>query len=169
MTSSIVHQPASRSVPSGPSPESLERLHNEAEGLIQPFNYHKPSGIGTAKGRVDLGRTDCIHGVVQVVKRDGGENNLHYHTNIDSLWMVLKGRAKFYGPDDEVIGEFGPQEGTIMPAYARYWFENVGESDLELLQVVAFHDRDRKDSGRTDLAPQRFAVGSSERYEAAKG
>lgn len=38
-----------------------------------------------------------------------------------------------------------------MPAYARYWFENAGDDDLEILQVMAFHDRDRKDAGRTDL------------------
>ena len=60
-------------------------------------------------------QTSRIRGVVQIVKKDGGENNLHYHTNSDSLWMVLKGRIRFYGPNDEVIGEFGPQEGTITP------------------------------------------------------
>ena len=38
-----------------------------------------------------------------------------------------------------------------MPAYARYWFENAGDDDLEILQVMAFQDRDRKDAGRTDL------------------
>ena len=39
-----------------------------------------------------------------------------------------------------------------MPAYARYHFENIGDGDLRMLQVLAFHDRDRKDTGRTDLA-----------------
>ncbi len=66
-----------------------------------------------------------MRGVVQVVKKNGGENNLHYHTTSASFWMVLKGRVRFYGPDDVLIGEFGPHEGTITPRYSRYWFENV--------------------------------------------
>lgn len=129
----------------GPSRASLARLHSEAENLIQPF------ALGSGKGRVDLGRTNLIRGLVQTYKRGGGDRSLHYHGNTDSLWLVLKGRVRFHGPNDETIGDFGPQEGAIMPAYARYWFENAGESDLEMLQVMAFHDRDRKDAGRIDL------------------
>jgi mannose-6-phosphate isomerase-like protein (cupin superfamily) len=128
----------------GPSRAGLERLYNEAEALIQSFN------CASAKGRVDLGRTSLLRGLVQHFKKDGGERSLHYHGNTDCFWMVLRGRVRFYGQNDGVIGEYGPQEGAIMPAYARYWFENVGDGDLELLQVMAFHDRDRKDSGRVD-------------------
>jgi mannose-6-phosphate isomerase-like protein (cupin superfamily) len=128
-----------------PSRESLARLHNEAENLVQPF------ALGSGKGRVDLGRTNLIRGLVQTFKRGSGERSLHYHSNTDCFWMVLKGRVRFHGPNDEAIGDFGPQEGTIMPAYARYWFENAGDDDLEILQVLAFHDRDRKDTGRTDI------------------
>ncbi|MCZ6848853.1 MAG: hypothetical protein O7F75_08410 [Alphaproteobacteria bacterium] len=40
-----------------------------------------------------------IRGVVQIWKK-GGENNLHYHAGTDSLWIVLNGKARFYGPDD---------------------------------------------------------------------
>lgn len=131
----------------GPSRESLERLHNEAEALVQPFNL-----VGAAKARVDLGRTDLIRGMLHQFKRGGGEPIPHYHANTDCFWLVLKGRARFYGPGDELIGEFGPQEGAILPAYARYRFENMSDDDLQLLQVMAFRDRDRKDSGRVDLA-----------------
>jgi hypothetical protein len=67
-----------------------------------------------------------------------------------------------------VIGEFGPFEGTISPAYSRHWFENVGEGDLELLQVAALHDRGNKTTGRTDVTPQRYQVGSSQRFTAIK-
>ena len=90
-----------------------------------------------------------MRGVVQVVKKNGGENNLHYHTGIASFWMVLKGRVRFYGPGDVVIGEFGPHEGTITPRFSRYWFENVGEDDLEILQVAAFGS----ESSRRAAAP----------------
>jgi mannose-6-phosphate isomerase-like protein (cupin superfamily) len=150
------------------SVEELAHLHDEAEALVTTFHYTKPQGIEAGKGRVSLAQTSRIRGVVQIVKKDGGENNLHYHTNSDSLWMVLKGRIRFYGPNDEVIGEFGPQEGTITPAYSRYWFENAGEGEAEILQVSALHNARDKSSGRTDVSPQRFKIAEMEHYDANK-
>ena len=151
-----------------PAADQLPELHSEAEKHVTTYSYNKPEGVDTGKGRVELVKTDRLRGIVQIVKKNGGENNLHYHTNSDSMWMVVKGRARFYGPGDEVIGEFGPQEGTVTPAYSRYWFENVGEDDLELLQVTAIHDRSDKSTGRTDVSPQRYAVGTSQRFSAVK-
>jgi mannose-6-phosphate isomerase-like protein (cupin superfamily) len=82
-----------------------------------------------------LGRAGHLRTVVRVV-REGGENNLHYHINSDTTWLVLKGRARFYGVGDKLIGEYGPHEGVLMPGGARYWFEKAGDETLELLQVV---------------------------------
>lgn len=151
-----------------PATEELPRLHNEAESKVTTFSYAKPGGVTSGKGRVELVKSDHLRGIVQIVKKNGGENNLHYHSNSDSMWMVVKGRVRFYGPGDEVIGEFGPLEGTITPAYSRYWFENIGEDDLELLQVTALHERGAKSTGRTDVSPQRYQVGSSQRFSAVK-
>lgn len=148
------------------SPE-LQAMHDEAEAKVASFSYARPDGVTSGKGRVQLVKTDRLNGVVQIVKKNGGENNLHYHTNSDSMWMVLKGRVRFYGPGDEVIGEYGPFEGTVTPAYSRYWFENVGEGDLELLQVSALHGKS-KGSGRTDVSPQRYQIGTSNRFDATK-
>lgn len=148
--------------------EELERLHAEAEAKVTTFSYRKPEGVTSGKGRVELAKTDRLRGIVQIVKKNGGENNLHYHTNSDSLWVVIKGRVRFYGPGDEVIGEFGPFEGTITPAYSRYWFENIGDEELEIMQVAALHDRERPGTGRTDVTPQRYQVGSSQRFSAVK-
>jgi mannose-6-phosphate isomerase-like protein (cupin superfamily) len=62
---------------------------------------------------------------------------------MDGMWMVLTGRARFYGEGDEVIGEFGPLEGVYIPRDVKYWFESASEDEpLQLLQVEAFaHDR----------------------------
>jgi mannose-6-phosphate isomerase-like protein (cupin superfamily) len=98
------------------------------------------------------------------VKKNGGENNLHYHSTSASFWMVLKGRVRFYGPGDVLIGEFGPHEGTITPRYSRYWFENVGDDDLEILQVSAFSEGART-SGRTDVSAQRFQVDTADHFD----
>jgi mannose-6-phosphate isomerase-like protein (cupin superfamily) len=146
-----------------PDDEMLKR-HLAAEATVKSFHYEKPGAGKSAKGRVNLGKSDNIRGVVQIVKKDGGENNLHYHTNASSFWMVLKGRVRFYGPDNVVIGEFGPGEGTITPRYARYWFENIGDEDLEILQVGAYGDPD-DGSGRTDSEPQRYQVHTADRFE----
>ena len=151
-------------MPQIPNDELLQR-HQAAEANPVKFSYRKPSSFETGKGMVQLGRNDLVRGVVQVVKKHGGENNLHYHTTSASFWLVLKGRVRFYGPDDVVIGEFGPNEGTITPRYARYWFENVGDEDLEILQVSAFPEG-AKSSGRTDASPQRYQVGTAARFNA---
>jgi mannose-6-phosphate isomerase-like protein (cupin superfamily) len=145
----------------------LRQRHETAEADPVKFSYAKPGAFDSGKGMVQLGKKDLVRGVVQVVKKHGGENNLHYHTTSASFWMVLKGRVRFYGPDDVVIGEFGPHEGTITPRYARYWFENVGDEDLEILQVSAFPEGARS-SGRTDASPQRYQVGSSQKFNAVK-
>jgi mannose-6-phosphate isomerase-like protein (cupin superfamily) len=145
--------------------ENLMQLHLAAEESWVKFSYAKPDGVSSGKGMVALGRKDIVRGVVQVVKKDGGENNLHYHSGIASFWFVLKGRVRFYGPDDVVIGEFGPMEGTITPRFSRYWFENCGEGDLEILQVAAFASEKLEKSGRTDVSEQRFKTGTAQYFE----
>lgn len=119
-------------------PDGQEQMHREAESRVQSFGYTKPGSLGDAnKGLVRLCNTDILKGVVQVI-HDGGENTLHYHEGMDSFWMVLKGRAKFYGPGDKLIGEYGPNEGLVTPRGARYWFAKSSEDDLELLQVAGY-------------------------------
>lgn len=136
------------------APDLLGRIE-DAEKHVVAFKYERPAEIGRTKALIRLGRGGNVRGVVQVVKKNGGENNLHYHTNADSLWMVLKGRVRFYGVGDKLLGEFGPHEGIITPAYSRYWFENAGDEDLELLQVGAFAGQDVQSSGRTALEAEK--------------
>lgn len=129
----------------------------------QTFRYDKPESQGSGKAIVRLCQTDIIRGAVQVVKKGDGDNNLHSHTGMDGFWMVLKGRVRYYGPDDEVLGEFGPHEGIVTPRNTRYWFKSIGDEDLELLQVVAF-DREIKNE-RVDSEEQKFDVGSAEYHQ----
>ena len=128
----------------------------------QKFRYQKPTDIVSGKSIMSLCQTDIIRGAVQVLK-EGGDNNLHSHTGMDGFWMVLSGRVRFYGPDNEVLGEFGVHEGIVMPRNSQYWFESCGEDDLELLQVVAF-DREVKNE-RVDVAPQKFDVEAIVRFD----
>ena len=109
--------------------------HDAAEAAIQQFHFKAPETYSGRKAIVKLTSSErsaiAIHCLGQ-----GGENNLHFHSGVDITWMVLKGRARFYGPGEEIRGEFGPIEGLVIPAGARYWFESCGEDDLELLHGV---------------------------------
>ncbi len=145
--------------------ENLLDYHLGAEANVKTFSYKTPGEFEGGKASIRLGQCGQVRGLVQVV-REGGENNLHYHTRIDALWMVLKGRVRFYGPDDVVLGEFAQHEGILIPNGARYWFESAGDEELELLQVSAFNEPNPKNSGRTDVSAQKFAVGTSPRFQA---
>ena len=144
----------------------VRRARKQRPRAPRTFKYEKPPSQETAKAIVGLCQTDIIRGAVQVIK-EGGDNNLHSHTGMDGFWMVLKGRARYYGPGDEVLGEFGVHEGIVMPRGAQYWFESVGDETLELLQVVAF-DRDLKNE-RVDVEAQKFNVGTAQRFDGETG
>ena len=144
-------------------------MPDTAQAAVRPhqiFRYEKPAGQATAKAIVSLCQTDIIRGAVQVV-REGGDNNLHSHTGMDGFWMVLKGRARYYGPGDELLGEFGVHEGIVIPRGAQYWFESCGAEDLELLQVVAF-DRDVKNE-RVDVEARKFDMDATQRFDQRTG
>lgn len=127
----------------------------------QTFRYEKPKEQSSDKAIVALCQTDIIRGAVQVV-HEGGDNNLHSHTGMDGFWMVLKGRVRWWGPGEEVLGEFGIHEGIVMPRNSQYWFESVGEEPLELLQVVAF-DRSVKNQ-RVDVDQRKFDIDATDRF-----
>ena len=129
--------------PSQMTPEEKEAFHQEAESRIKVFKYEVPSSSGKPKDVSWPLKSKLLNFIVQVV-HDGGENNLHYHTNSETIWMVMGGRVRFYGVGDTVIGELGKHEAILMPGGARYWFEKAGDGDLELLQILAV---DRSDGG----------------------
>ncbi len=125
------------------NPEAKEAFHREAESRIRTFSYKRPPENGQVKQIANLVRSDLVSLNVQIVT-EGGENNLHYHTGGDNCWMVIRGSARFYGVGDKLIGEFGPNEGLVLPGGSRYSFEKVGNDDLEILQIVCKENRAAK-------------------------
>src|SRR5688572_9659041 len=117
--------------------KSLEELHERGDSKVTQFKYLTPALNIKGKAYVRVAAGELLRANVQVFNKNGGENNLHYHTNAETVWWVLKGTVNFYGPGDVLIGTFGPNEGVITPRYSRYWFENGGDSDAELLQIAA--------------------------------
>ncbi len=122
----------------------------------QIFKYEKPES-DAGKTIVNLGTSGLIRGAVQVVKNGAGDNNLHIHTGMDGIWMVLKGEVTFYGEGDEIIGVFGEHEGIVMPHGNAYWFASTGDEDLEIAQFVTWAP-DVEDK-RVDLTEQKEQVG----------
>ena len=142
------------------------QLHHAAEADWTTFSYAKPDGVSSGKGFVALGRKDIVRGVVQVVKKDGGENNLHYHTGIASFWMVLKGRVRFYGPDDVVIGEFGPHGGHHHAALLALLVRERRRGGPRNPAGRGVRSEKLEKSGRTDVSAQRFDPDTAQHFEA---
>lgn len=97
------------------------------------FKYTTPE-ITKDKTIARLCRTDVMYASVQVIAK-GGENNMHAHSAQDGFWMVMKGRATFYGEGDVLVAELGPNEGVLIPRGVQYWFESSSPEILEILQV----------------------------------
>jgi mannose-6-phosphate isomerase-like protein (cupin superfamily) len=111
----------------------------EAHRQATTFKYVQPPSV-ERKSRhiVWLCRTDRMIAAVQVLTGHAGEFKLHSHAHLDGFWMVMQGRARFYGEGDALIADIGAYEGVLVPRGAKYWFENAGDDVLELLQVEAF-------------------------------
>jgi mannose-6-phosphate isomerase-like protein (cupin superfamily) len=149
------------------TPEQREELHRISEQRIKTFRYEKPELHGKPK-RIEAlvyGRESKELNVLVQIVGDGGENNMHYHTNSETAWMVLRGHARFHGVNG-VLAELGPMQGIFLPGGCRYWFEKVGEGDLEILQMVGLEGTD--DDERINVeAHKAWMVGDSEltKYE----
>jgi mannose-6-phosphate isomerase-like protein (cupin superfamily) len=118
---------------------------------IQPIKYETPEQLDRPKISLSLARSDILGVGVQVVSPHGGETNMHAHAGMDSTWLVLSGRARFYGYGDELVAEAGRYEGVFIPKGVPYWFEAAGEEPLEILHITA-RDKALKND-RVDYAP----------------
>lgn len=123
-------------LPLSGTPEALTQHIDGKELKVSVFGYATPLDLTKPKGIVPLCRSDIVYSTVQVLK-SGGENNLHAHPAQDGIWIVLKGRAKFYGQNDALLADLGPLQGVHIPRGFYYWFESSSPELLELLQVEA--------------------------------
>ena len=65
---------------------------------------------------------------------EGGENTLHGHTNEDHSFIILQGRASFYGPDG-LVATLGKNEGILLPRGALYHFHAEEGEPLVILRI----------------------------------
>jgi mannose-6-phosphate isomerase-like protein (cupin superfamily) len=127
-----------------------------ADRVPTVFGYRKPPARDQGKEVVRLCKTPTLRAKVQIV-REGAPENLHAHEGVDGFWMVLRGRARFFGRGNVTLGELGPHEGILIPRTIQYGYESMAAEDLELLQVLAL-DR-RGPVSRRDHAPKEYDRG----------
>lgn len=119
-----------------------------------PFQVAKvrPQMVSRGKTSAQLAKAGSLSIGVQVISPDGGETNLHSHPGVDSAWMVMGGKAKFYTKGDEVVAELDKNEVISIPAGTPYWFKAGDDQPLVILHMTC-KDPSIKGSPRLDYAP----------------
>ena len=87
--------------------------------------------------RLITGTDSTLLGLGMQVVLEGGETNRHAHTGQDAAWLVLEGRARFYGKTDNDVFELNPLEGIFIPDGQDYWFESASDKPLKILRMSA--------------------------------
>ena len=105
---------------------------------IQTFQFEKQLNPDSTRAETRLCANEQIRGVGHVI-HPGERNDLHYESGADEFWIVLNGRARFCGSGGILIGEFGVNDGIMIPRNTEYLIENIGSEPLELIQVAAIH------------------------------
>ena len=117
-------------------PEATRKISEfkgkKGDGKPTLFKLQAPL-LDQGRGNYPMANTENMWATVKVYA-SGGENGLHTHPNEDHTFIILAGRARYYGPEG-TIGERGPLEGIMIPAGAYYWFEAISSEPLVILRV----------------------------------
>ncbi|WP_019507453.1 cupin domain-containing protein [Pleurocapsa sp. PCC 7319] len=90
-----------------------------------------------SKGRSDytLARTEAMSIRIKCYAQ-GGENVLHTHPGQDHTFVVMAGKAKFYGINGEVT-ELTKNQGILIPEGFYHYFSSCGDEALVMLRISA--------------------------------
>lgn len=90
-----------------------------------------------SKGRSDyiLARTEGMSIRIKCYA-EGGENALHTHPGQDHTFIVMAGKAKFFGVDGEVT-ELTKNQGILIPEGFYHYFASCGNEPLVMLRIAA--------------------------------
>ncbi len=107
---------------------------------VEPTRFKMKARL-LEQGRTNtpLARTGNMWATLKVYA-SGGENTLHTHPNEDHMFVIMQGRARFYGAKGKET-DLGRNEGIMLPAGAYYWFKAIGDEPLVLLRVGARANR----------------------------
>lgn len=116
---------------------------------IEPQTFQLKTQL-LSKGRSDyvLARTDLMSIRIKCYAQ-GGENVLHAHPGEDHTFIVLAGKAQFFGKGGEVA-ELTRNQGILLPRGCYYNFKSCGDEPLVLLRVGAEKEKLKVDRIGTD-------------------
>lgn len=137
------------------NPKSGSVLENALDAHLEKYDLRHPQPFKLrarlpvqGRGSALLAATDRMW-VNLKTYAEGGENTLHAHSNEDHFFIVLQGRAVFYGPDGENV-TFAVNEGIMLPRGCSYYFHAEEGEPLVLLRVGCVFDADKPPWGRVD-------------------
>ena len=140
--------------------DKKEAFHQAAEAKVHTFSFAVPD-VDAPNGRINCyhAETDACS-LVTIIMRNGYFEPAHYHPNQDGIWMVLKGKVRFYGgAHDERTVVLGPMEGIVQPENSRYWFAHEGDEEAWLLQIGGY-PKGKKVAKRVPLDPNEGRIRS---------
>jgi mannose-6-phosphate isomerase-like protein (cupin superfamily) len=116
---------------------------------------HKPTIFNVAGQLLARGRTDTPLAATEdlsirlKIYAEGGENELHAHPGEDHSFIVLQGRARFFGPsDEETILE--ANQGIMLPKGNMYRFTAIPGEPLVMLRIGSPNYGKQPSPSRTD-------------------
>jgi mannose-6-phosphate isomerase-like protein (cupin superfamily) len=83
-----------------------------------------------------VAETDSLSMQMRVYSPHEGKNGLHMCPYMDHSFVVLQGKARFYGPRGETW-EITKNRGILVPSGAYYCFENSGDDVLVVLRAAS--------------------------------
>jgi len=105
------------------------------ESPAQPYTVYDVDTTAVVRGHTQAVARSGMMTVLVHRSATGGEVQLHTHPFQDAAWTVLQGRVKFYGENDNLMGELGPHQGIFIPGGTYYWFENSGDEELVMTRI----------------------------------
>jgi mannose-6-phosphate isomerase-like protein (cupin superfamily) len=152
---------------SGSVLESALESHLEEHGLNRPQQFRLRARLPKqGRGSALLAGTDRMWLNLKTYA-EGGENTLHAHPNEDHVFIVLQGRAVFYGPDGE-SATFARNEGILLPRGCSYYFHAEEGEPLVLLRVGCVYDAAKAPWGRVGRDGKPLLAVSKENKAAAE-
>lgn len=95
---------------------------------IEHKTMHRPWGRYTILDEGDGFKVKFIH------VNPRSKLSLQSHEHRDEHWVVVKGKAKITHNDEEKI--YGPNDGLIIPIGTKHRLENIGETELTVVEVA---------------------------------
>lgn len=132
---------------------SMEQWVSESERLAArktPTFVHLRAQLPTQGRTNQILAATPLMSVVLKTYAQGGENELHAHTNEDHVFIVLQGGATFHGPNGETR-EVRANDCVMVPSGALYWFAAAdGVEPLVMVRVGAALDVSKDVTARVD-------------------